>query len=297
MPSPASAAAACGACGTSPTTLVCASCLKTPPCSPACARAGVAEELEALHAIYGADFSARSVDDGTVVEVALSSGVIVRLCLSHHYPRDAPALELDGLSRGARARAQRAAQAIADVRGEEDGAPILFDLVEAVRGAVDDADDGAGEPAPPPPPPPLLLPPPPPPPLPASLRLAHGAASTVGRSRFLGWAARVHSAADVAAVLAAVRASPLTARASHVAIHAFAYTDGSTGRRHADCDDDGEAAAGRNLAHLLAVLGAENVLVAVTRWFGGVLLGPQRFRVITECARDVLSQQAWFSRA
>ena len=187
----------------------------------------------------------------------------------------------------ARARAQRAAQAIADVRGEEDGAPILFDLVEAVRGAVEDADDGAGEPAPPPPPPPL----------PASLCLAHGAASTVGRSRFLGWAARVHSAADVAAVLAAVRASPLTARASHVAIHAYAYTDGSTGRRHADCDDDGEAAAGRNLAHLLAVLGAENVLVAVTRWFGGVLLGPQRFRVITECARDVLSQQAWFSRA
>lgn len=56
------------------------------------------------------------------------------------------------------------------------------------------------------------------------------------------------------------------------------------------CDDDGEAAAGGRLAHLLTLLGAENVLVVVTRWFGGVLLGPERFKHINRAARDALSK-------
>ena len=106
----------------------------------------------------------------------------------------------------------------------------------------------------------------------------------------------MHSSDDVAAVLAHLRASSATARASHVAIHAFVYTDAASGRRHADCDDDGEAQAGRNLAHLLHVLGARDVFVAVTRWFGGTLLGPVRFRIITDAARELLVAQPWFTR-
>jgi len=35
---------------------------------------------------------------------------------------------------------------------------------------------------------------------------------------------------------------------------------------HKDCDDDGEAAAGGRLAHLLHVAGCSNVIVVVTRW-------------------------------
>ena len=43
-----------------------------------------------------------------------------------------------------------------------------------------------------------------------------------------------------------------------------------------DADDDGEAAAGGRLLHLLQMADARNVAVVVTRWFGGVLLGPDR---------------------
>ena len=40
-----------------------------------------------------------------------------------------------------------------------------------------------------------------------------------------------------------------------------------------DCDDDGEAAAGGRLLHLLQAADVRNVVVVVSRWFGGVLLG------------------------
>ena len=44
----------------------------------------------------------------------------------------------------------------------------------------------------------------------------------------------------------------------------------------ARCDDDGETHAGGRMLHLLEILDATNVIVIVTRWYGGILLGPDR---------------------
>ncbi|KAI9722982.1 MAG: hypothetical protein M1812_001431 [Candelaria pacifica] len=55
-----------------------------------------------------------------------------------------------------------------------------------------------------------------------------------------------------------------------------------------DCDDDGETAAGGRLLHLMQVMGVWGVMVVVSRWYGGVLLGPDRFRIINTVARDAL---------
>ncbi|EXJ93598.1 hypothetical protein A1O1_01990 [Capronia coronata CBS 617.96] len=55
-----------------------------------------------------------------------------------------------------------------------------------------------------------------------------------------------------------------------------------------DCDDDGESAAGGRLLHLMQLMDVWNVLVVVTRWYGGVKLGPDRFRCINSVAREVL---------
>lgn len=55
-----------------------------------------------------------------------------------------------------------------------------------------------------------------------------------------------------------------------------------------DCDDDGEDAAGGRLLHLLQLTDSWNVVVVVTRWYGGVQLGPDRFRIIGSVARDAL---------
>ena len=57
-----------------------------------------------------------------------------------------------------------------------------------------------------------------------------------------------------------------------------------------DYDDDGESAAGGRLLRLLTLVGAENVVVVVSRWFGGVLLGPARFTHINNAARQLLDQ-------
>ncbi|MCJ1310724.1 eIF2 kinase Gcn2p negative regulator [Agyrium rufum] len=55
-----------------------------------------------------------------------------------------------------------------------------------------------------------------------------------------------------------------------------------------DSSSDGETAAGGRLLHLLQVTDAWDVLVVVSRWYGGVKLGPERFRIIGRVAREGL---------
>eukprot|EP00127_Corallochytrium_limacisporum_P002319 Clim_evm107s109 gene=Clim_evmTU107s109 len=53
-------------------------------------------------------------------------------------------------------------------------------------------------------------------------------------------------------------------------------------------DDDGEKWAGGKLAQLLERSQAQDCVVVVTRWWGGVMLGPDRFRHIQDVAREAL---------
>ncbi|CAG8815112.1 16561_t:CDS:2, partial [Dentiscutata erythropus] len=62
-------------------------------------------------------------------------------------------------------------------------------------------------------------------------------------------------------------------------------------------DDDGEKRAGERLLNLLKTLDAKNVAVIVTRWFGGISLGPVRFEHIVKCAREVLDQGPFLSKS
>lgn len=55
-----------------------------------------------------------------------------------------------------------------------------------------------------------------------------------------------------------------------------------------DCDDDGETAAGGRMLHLMQLMDVWDVMVVVTRWYGGILLGPDRFRIINTAAREAL---------
>ena len=55
-----------------------------------------------------------------------------------------------------------------------------------------------------------------------------------------------------------------------------------------DCDDDGETAAGGRMLHLMQLMDVWNVMVIVTRWYGGIHLGPDRFRIINQASREAL---------
>lgn len=57
-----------------------------------------------------------------------------------------------------------------------------------------------------------------------------------------------------------------------------------------DCDDDGETKAGARLLELLTILDVCDIVVVVTRWYGGSKLGADRFKHINNAARNVLDQ-------
>jgi Uncharacterized protein family UPF0029/RWD domain len=51
---------------------------------------------------------------------------------------------------------------------------------------------------------------------------------------------------------------------------------GENGVTYRDCDDDGEDAAGGRVLHLMELMDLWNVMIVVTRWYGGVKLGADR---------------------
>ena len=54
-------------------------------------------------------------------------------------------------------------------------------------------------------------------------------------------------------------------------------------------DDDGERYAGKKLESLLEAMDVEGAVV-VARWYGGVMLGPARFRHVETCARQAVTK-------
>eukprot|EP00948_MAST-09A_sp_MAST-9A-sp1_P002649 g2649.t1 len=81
------------------------------------------------------------------------------------------------------------------------------------------------------------------------------------------------------------------AKATHN-IYAYRFIDSSTQRLVSSNDDDGETAAGRRLQELLHLMKVEQVFVVVSRWYGGIKLGPARFKHINNAARQLLETLA-----
>ncbi|KAI8465318.1 MAG: impact-like protein [Monoraphidium minutum] len=119
-------------------------------------------------------------------------------------------------------------------------------------------------------------------------RMVSGEPLVERRSTFQAHACRVTDVREVAAVVAVLLQNNKIRGASHPAIMAYRISTPRPGVYLQDCDDDGEAAAGGRLLHLLQLAKAEDVVVVVSRWFGGILLGPSRFALISNCARALL---------
>ncbi|RVD87957.1 uncharacterized protein DFL_002159 [Arthrobotrys flagrans] len=111
--------------------------------------------------------------------------------------------------------------------------------------------------------------------------------TTVSKSQFVGRCVRVTSAETAKQHIAElISTDRKVARATHN-ITAFRIRT-SEGIIYQDNDDDGETAAGSRLGHLLDLIDVWNVLVIVSRWYGGIKLGPDRFRIINQVAREAL---------
>ncbi|KDN52272.1 ribosomal protein S5 domain 2-like protein [Tilletiaria anomala UBC 951] len=119
------------------------------------------------------------------------------------------------------------------------------------------------------------------------LKLISAEPITDRKSTFIGHCCHLTDPAQVPLIIEHLLSDKRIARAAHPKIHAWTCS-GPNGVMQRDCDDDGETTAGGRLAHLLQILNVENVLVVVTRWFGGIHLGPNRFKHINRAARDAL---------
>lgn len=133
-----------------------------------------------------------------------------------------------------------------------------------------------------------------------------GSTITDRKSVFIGFATEVNSMDDVEQMLGLLKQDNHIARATH---NIVAYKiKNENGTVISDYDDDGETAAGGRVLHLMDLTDVWNVCVCVSRWYGGIKLGPDRyvlsilllflfikltkirFKHINSAARDVLIQ-------
>ncbi|OMJ14003.1 Protein IMPACT [Smittium culicis] len=112
------------------------------------------------------------------------------------------------------------------------------------------------------------------------------------KSVFIGFAAAASSEAQISCFKERLLSDKRISRSTHN-ISAYRIKQ-SNGYFIQDHDDDGEAAAGKRLQMLLTNTELENVVVMVSRWFGGILLGPERFKLINAAARNALSSSGIF---
>uniref|UniRef100_A0A8C9YAF8 Impact RWD domain protein n=1 Tax=Sander lucioperca TaxID=283035 RepID=A0A8C9YAF8_SANLU len=108
--------------------------------------------------------------------------------------------------------------------------------------------------------------------------IKHGNAITDRRSTFQPHLAPVVTPRQVKMVLGKLYENKKIASATH---NIYAY--------RIYCEDKHSFL----LLHLLQILDVSNVMVVVSRWYGGILLGPDRFKHINNCARNILVEQGY----
>ncbi|GLI69689.1 hypothetical protein VaNZ11_014377 [Volvox africanus] len=131
-----------------------------------------------------------------------------------------------------------------------------------------------------------------------AMRVTSGEPYVEKKSTFQAHVAPVRSFEEVAAVMDALLSVSKIRDATHNIMAYRIRSEGAGGCGGSflqDYDDDGENAAGGRLLHLLQAADVRNVVVVVSRWFGGILLGPSRFTAINNTARVLLEQMGLVS--
>lgn len=252
------------------------------------------DEVEAITSIYGDETLVPEVSDDvsyiyilTLPPDATMTGASLRIQFSPSYPEEPPAI-IGTHSSGASTKPGAAARDLALFRnalGEvfEPGSVCLFDAIEKAKELLaSDSNtgtepDGGIEPelAPEPEqqqqqqqqpggcpsglekeqgeePPPWTLSPP----------------LTELKSTFIARCAPVKSPVQAASYLQHLLSTDKRVRMATHNITAWRIR-GENGTSYQDCDDDGETAAGGRLLHLMQVMDLWDVMVVVSRWYGG----------------------------
>ncbi|WAR12947.1 IMPTA-like protein [Mya arenaria] len=220
------------------------------------------DEVEALAAIYGDDWCVVDADHH-IYCIQITDGqdkpqwtVCIQVILPENYPMDLEALRQVTIS-------------TETDHGDDDFDPELVEISSTVSEHGTENGSDCECPA-----------------------IAHGECVTDRRSTFQPHLAPVFHRSQVKMVLDKLCENKKIANATH---NILAYR---IVQRHPQkspiviqgCEDDGETHAGSRMLHLLQILDVENVMVVVSRWYGGIHLGPDRFKHINNCTRTILDQ-------
>ena len=266
------------------------------------------EEIEAVNAIYGTDVVTKASSSSDLIKNSVdnillrppSQSVSFLLSFNHDYPSSCPQVNgTQSTGHLAKGEGHRAVSVVQDILRKvwTPGAVCLFDLVEEVAPLLQDdtiesSEQAAAEKS-----------------EPHSseheANLTKQQAEAVATSHlvpnwiisepftekksvFVARCARVTDKAEATSFLTDLLSTKKKVAAATHNITAWRIQNTETGVTIQDCDDDGETAAGGRLLHLMQLMDVWNVVLIVTRWYGGVKLGPDRFRLINQAAREAL---------
>ncbi|CAN8075512.1 unnamed protein product [Agarophyton chilense] len=242
------------------------------------------DEIEAVSAIYGEEnvsFSPRTASMPATVSIILNTcigNVKLSAQITEHYPEKhpKPTLRADSLSAK---QCQELVEKVLERQGSVSGQVCLFEYCETTLALLLERQDkkgkntegkhateGSGEVE-----------------TAHSFVVLHGEPLTDRKSVFQAHLAFISSSDDVDRVMTQLREMKKVENATH---NTMAWIVGD----EEDFDDDGEKGAGKVMLHVLRQVGAQNKLCVVSRWFGGVKLGPMRFRHIGNVTRDILTE-------
>ncbi|CAF3754469.1 unnamed protein product [Rotaria sp. Silwood1] len=115
------------------------------------------------------------------------------------------------------------------------------------------------------------------------------------KSVFQAHLSPVHSKEEVQLVINKLKENKKIANATHN-MYAYRIWDEKRNAILADCDDDGETGASSRMLHLMDIADVKNVLVIVSRWFGGILLHNDRFKHINNACRMILINHGYINK-
>jgi putative IMPACT (imprinted ancient) family translation regulator len=111
------------------------------------------------------------------------------------------------------------------------------------------------------------------------------------KSVFLAHASTLPNPSDVSDFVSHLTSLPALKRATHCMYAYRVIPDRtSTSNKIIGQHDGGERGSGERLSRLLDVLECENVMVVVSRWYGGVPLGSDRWKMISSVAKEALNK-------
>lgn len=131
--------------------------------------------------------------------------------------------------------------------------------------------------------------------VPQAIEIYHGGIVLYKKSSFQSHFAFIKSLDDINSFRFTITSDKKYSSATHN-IFCYRFHCSITGLLYHDYDDDGETAAGGRLAEMLRLMtkgdlgNNRGIALIVSRWFGGILLGPERFKFINNSARLLLEK-------